>query len=47
MASDGRAFVLANGDWGSANKNKVAIPVFSVAATDFSHGALRDPADRS
>ena len=36
------AFVLAVGDRDSANKNKAAIFVSSIAAKDFSHGVLLD-----
>jgi hypothetical protein len=37
-----RAFVLAKGDRHGANKNEIAIFVFSVTAKDFSHGVLLD-----
>jgi hypothetical protein len=39
-ASDGRAFVLANGDWDGADKREIAILVFGITANDSSHGTL-------
>jgi hypothetical protein len=39
-ASDGRAFVLANGDWDSADKREIAVFVFGITANDSSHRSL-------
>jgi len=39
-ASDGRAFVLADGDWDSADKSEVAIFVSGITANDPSRGSL-------
>jgi hypothetical protein len=41
-ASDGRAFVLANGDRDGADKREIAILVFGITANDSSHGTLLD-----
>ena len=42
LAHSWSAFVLAKGDRHGANKNEIAIFVFSVTAKDFSHGVLLD-----
>jgi hypothetical protein len=39
-ASGWRTFVLAKRDWHRANKNEIAVFVFSVTAKYFPHGAL-------
>jgi hypothetical protein len=41
-----RGFVLAVRDSDRANKNEISISIFGVAAKDFSHDVLLDPADR-
>ena len=42
LAHSWRAFVLTKRDRHGANKNEIAIFVFSVTAKDFSHGVLLD-----
>src|SRR5262245_55358355 len=39
-ASDGRAFVLADGDWDIADKSESAIFISGITVNDSSHGAF-------
>jgi hypothetical protein len=41
-ASDGRAFVLANRDWDSADKREIAVFIFGITANDSPHGTPLD-----